>query len=280
MPDHTRAAATRAVAAAVPALAAAILPLVFAATAHAEQDQYQDAINTERPSFVDSPDAVGKGRFQIEAGVQQERDDTPRGRDRTITTPVLLRIGTGDRWEVLVETDGRVIAHGHDETGRGTTEAGYADTAVGAKWVMRDQAGLIPAVGWIGELALDTGSDAFRGNGVRPSLRMVTEWKLPHDFSVGMMPGLVLDRDERGGHFASGLFGIVLNRSFGERLKTFVEFAAPQIARADNGGTQLSYDAGVAWLLSRDWQIDTALFKGANDNTPDLTWTVGLSGRF
>ena len=136
MPDNTRSAVARAAAAA----AVAILPFAFVATVHAEQDpnQDQDTINTERPSFVDSPDAVGKGRFQIEAGVQQERNNTPRGRDRTITTPVLLRIGTGDRWEVLVETDGRVIAHGHDETGRGTTEAGYADTSVGAKWVMRD----------------------------------------------------------------------------------------------------------------------------------------------
>jgi len=32
--------------------------------------------------------------------------------------------------------------------------------------------------------------------------------------------------------------------------------------------------------LSNNWQIDAALARGLNKNTPDLAWTVGLSARF
>jgi hypothetical protein len=109
---------------------------------------------------------------------------------------------------------------------------------------------------------------------------MVAEWQLPNDLSVDVMPGITYDKTEDGRRFFSGIFGIVLGKSWNDRFRTFIELAAPQIAHARYGGSNVTYDVGAAYLLSRNWQIDVALQEAANRNTPDHTWSIGLSTRF
>src|SRR4029079_9981275 len=46
-----------------------------------------DAISTDRPEVVESSDVVGRGRVQIETGVQSERDVDGGTTTRTRTTP-------------------------------------------------------------------------------------------------------------------------------------------------------------------------------------------------
>jgi hypothetical protein len=45
---------------------------------------------------------------------------------------------------------------------------------------------------------LPSGSRALRGEGVRPSLRVSAEWDLPADLSLGVMPGIAVDRNAQG----------------------------------------------------------------------------------
>jgi hypothetical protein len=127
---------------------------------------------------------------------------------------------------------------------------------------------------------LDSGSTAFRGNDLRPSLRIVAEWNLPAGLSLGVMPGLSFDKDQNGNRNWNGIFATVLGKSLSEQTRVFVEIALPQIARSQHGGTVATLDIGMAYLLSPKWQIDTALYKGLNKNTADLTWTAGLSSKF
>ena len=71
-----------------------------------------------------------------------------------------------------------------------------------------------------------------------------------------------------------------IGRSWSENFRTFVEISGQRIASSRNGGSTVTYDAGAAYLLSNDVQIDSAFSWGANKNTPDFAWTVGLSVRF
>jgi len=123
---------------------------------------------------------------------------------------------------------------------------------------------------------LDSGSRAFRGQGVRPSLRVVGEWELPADYSLGVMPGVGVERDDSG-RYRYGILGVVLGKSFNERLRGFVEVAMPQIARSAHGGTQATFDTGVAYLLSDTVQVDAMFSRGLNSRTPDTAFTVGFS---
>lgn len=256
---------------------AGLLYLV-ASLAHAAQS---DVIVTDRPDFVESSAVVGHARFQVETGIVVERNRVDGSKERTITTPTLLRIGAGQDWELRLETDGRTVFRTEQiATGAKQTLRGYSDLSVGVKWHATDGSGSAPSMALLGHVEVDSGTAPFRGNGLRPSLRVVAEWELPNDLSLGLMPGLVYDRSDQGERFVGAIFGIVLGKTWSDRFRTFVEIAAPQIARARDGGTIATLDVGAAYLLSNRWQIDTALSQGLNKNTADLAWGFGLSAKF
>ena len=233
-----------------------------------------DTISSDRPDVVESSQVVGKGRLQLETSLQWERDRADGVTARTLTTPTLLRIGLGETTELRFETDGRTIEHAG-----GATAAGYADTSVGIKWHTADQDGAAPSLGWLLHADLPSGSAALRGTGVRPSLRVAAEWELANGFEFGIMPGVGTDNDERGARRGYGILAATLGHDITERLRGFVEVAAPRIARADRGGTQAVVDAGVTWLLTNDIQLDAAVTRGLNRRSADLGIGLGLSVR-
>lgn len=269
------AAASAARARAAPAAALAALWL----TAGAAWAQDEDVIATDRPDFVESSNVVGAGRFQIEAGLSFERDRSEGLRTRGFTTPTLLRLGVHDAWELRLESDGRSVLKTQERGAGPDTQRGYADLSLGLKWHMQDEAGWRPSVGWLLHADLDSGSAAFRGEGVRPSLRVVAEWSLPGDYSLGVMPGIGLERTA-GERHAAAIFGLVLGKAFTERWRGFVEVAAERIARGKHGGSVVTHDVGTAFLVTRSLQIDAAMQIGANRNTADFGGGVGLSVKF
>lgn len=245
--------------------------------AHAADD---DTINPDRPDVAESSQVVGKGRVQLETGLNWDRQRDPDAHVRTLTTPTMLRIGLSRTVELSVSTDGRTIAHASDPaTGAHTVGADWADLAVGAKWHVADQDGAKPSLGVIATLLLPTGSSALRGAGFRPTLAVPAEWDLGHDWSLAVMPGIGRDSDDAGSRYTYGVLAAAVTRAFGERLRGFAEVATPQIARAAHGGTQLQADAGVSWLVNKDCQLDAMVVRGLHRNTPELSLAVGISVR-
>jgi hypothetical protein len=250
----------------------------FSTSAYSEEG----AIATDRPDFVESSSVVGKGRFQIETGFALEHNRDGDIQTHTRTTPTLLRIGAGETWELRLETDGHSqITTANRVLASREHISGTNDVSIGAKWHMKDedQAGC-PAIAWLLHADLDTGSAELRGNGIRPSLRMVAEWELPHDMSLGIMPGVVVDKADDGRHFTAGIAAITVGKSWTDSFRTFVELAGQQLTSGRNGGSQLTYDAGATYLITKDVQADLSMSWGANRHTPDFQWGMGLSMRF
>lgn len=168
-----------------------------------------EGIGTDRPDFVESSQVVGPGRFQVEWGFARERSDDASGaRLRIDSTPTLLRLGVSDTLELRIETDGYQRSRSEASAPlRVTRERGVADTSLGVKWHMQDgdQATGRPAIAWLLHVDVDTGSAAFRGSGLRPSLRVVGEWELADELSVGAMGGFAVDRNPDSGRFAAGI---------------------------------------------------------------------------
>jgi hypothetical protein len=259
-----------------PYAAAAALLLAGAAWA-------DDTISTDRPDFVESSDVVGRGRFQIETGFQSERANIDGVKTRTRTTPTLLRVGVSDTLELRAETDGFAWGSAQDPSTGATEHArGFSDWSLGAKWHMQDgddEKGT-PSIAWLLHADLDTGSPAFRGRGVRPSLRLAAEWELPQDFSVGVMPGLVADQTTDGRHFTSGILAVTAGKAWTPQWRTFIEIAGQQLAARRYGGSVVTFDAGATYLVTHSVQLDVAVSRGLNDTSPDFVWGVGLSARF
>jgi hypothetical protein len=109
---------------------------------------------------------------------------------------------------------------------------------------------------------------------------MVAEWELPDDCSLGLMPGLFVERNALGKRYAGGIFAVVAGKSFTDDARGFVELSGRQLASRKNGGNGVSVDAGLAYLVTPSVQIDTAVSRGLTRNTPDFSWTAGLSIRY
>lgn len=256
-------------------LLAPFLPLAVSA---AEPD---DTISTDRPDFVDASDVVGKGRFQIETSFAGDRDNSGGVKTRNYATPTLLRYGVSEDWEVRLGSDGRRRSVSDDPAaGLYSRVDGYGDLALSVKGHLVDANGMLPSLSLGLQWDLDTGSAPFRATGKGASLRLGAEWELPGDLTLGVMPGLASQNNADGRRYTSALFGVVLEKHWSDRFSTFVEYAAPTIARSRDGGSVTTFDIGAAWLLKPLIQLDVALMRGLNRNTPDWSWTLGLSLKF
>ncbi len=239
-----------------------------------------DAINPDRPDFVDSSEVVGRGVVQVETGLAGERSKDGGVRERSIGTPTLVRVGVGETLEIRLATDGYTSTRtDFPAPTPGERQHGMGDSAIGMKWHMADAHGAAPSLGIVASADLPSGATALRGHGVRPSLHLAAEWDLPDDVSLGVMPGIGWQSRDDGARYLSGVFGVVLDQQWNARWHGFAELSSQQIARGRNGGSQASFDVGAAYLISSDCQVDTAFSRGLNHRTPDVSWTVGLSFR-
>ncbi|MEO6276902.1 transporter [Roseateles sp.] len=243
---------------------ALLLLLTACVAAHADE-----AISPDRPDFTNGPDVMAAGRFQVEASGAWQRD----GRTRLRSTPVLWRLGIGHDLELRLDSDGALRQRGPDASGRG-------DLGVGFKWQMQDGDESKPGLGWLFEMKTPTGSGPFKGHGLRPALSFLAQWELPADLSLGTMAGLVTDRNDADQRYTAAVLSTSLGIPLGEKLHGFAEIAGQQLASARNGGKVVTAGTGLAWQLTDDAQLDTAVFRGLNRSTPDWAWTVGLSLRF
>ena len=241
-----------------------------------------EPIDTDGPDFVESSEVVGKGRFQFEADWSSERNRRDPAHRTTLSTPTLLKLGVTATVELRLETAGWMRVTTSPVGAASSVETGTGDTAFGAKWHTqdRDAAAGTPAVSWILHFEAPTGSDGFKGHGIRPSLRSVITWDLPHDLALGLMPGLKYDATPDGHRLVSGIFGAVLNKRWTETLRTFVESSSPQIARSRDGGVLMLWDVGAAYLITNDWQIGLRAGFSANRNTSNSQLLFELAGRF
>lgn len=240
-----------------------------------------EPIETDGPDFVESTEVVGKGRFQFETDFALERDRRNDETTRTFSTPTLLRMGVSDTIELRLANDFHSRQTTSSAAGN-TTESGRGDVTLGLKWKSHDadkKAGT-PDVAWILHFDTPSGSEAFRGRGVRPSLRGVFGWELRDDYSFGLMPGLAYESRADGHRYVSGILGAVIGKQFTDRFRMFVETATAQLAKSENGGIVSTINVGWAYLLSDDWQIGGRVQFAANRNSPSNTLVFEIAGRF
>jgi len=233
-----------------------------------------DTISTDRPDFVESSDVVGAGRFQVETGMTADRTTRDGVTVRTLTTPTLFRLGVGETTELRLETDGWTR-----ERVDGATTHGWSDLSFGLKWHMQDGKDATPGIAWLLHVDTATGSKAFRGEGLRPSLRAAIEWDLPDEFSLGVMPGVYVDRVD-GKRFAGGILAATLGKEWSPRWHSFLELAGQQLASKRHGGSVVTLDAGLAFAATPTLQLDIEASHGLTDAAPDLEAGVGVSIKF
>ena len=251
-------------------------------TSAQKADTQPDFINPDRPGIADGSNVIGRHRFQIELGVQQEFRKDSGVSTRTTFIPTLLRFGIDNRWEARIEGNNFTFLRTSDPTAGVSKTAGLAPLSFGFKYHFQDQPGprKRPSLGTIFRLFPASGSGGFSSNHTTGDLRLVADWAMSDQWSLNPNIGLGLYEDGNGRTFTTGLSALTLNYNPTPRINPFLDMGllAPE---QRNGRSSLIFDGGIAFLTSRNVQLDLSYGTGALGRTsPHPFWSAGVSARF
>jgi hypothetical protein len=254
-------------------LSGAAFVLTLAASAVAQTDP---PFVVERPSFSTPPDVVGRGFWQIEAGVAWERDAALDGPSRTTWTLPngIVRLGVSRRLELRFATTGLVSTRE-----RGTRDTAATDIELGVKYQVASQAGHGVDLSLVPMVSLPTGGAGSSRN-ADPSviltanramgaagLNLNVKWSAPSVGDDASSRARVLD------------WSAVLAFPVRGAWSAFVEGVATDVDTADVP-TQWIGNAGLGRQVGANLLLDVYGGVGLNDAAPDWTIGAGLGWRF
>lgn len=219
--------------------------------------QEADLINPDRPGIADGSATVKRGVFQIELGAELDDDSG----SHTLSTPLLLRYGITDALELRAETAG----YGRLSEG-GRTVDGLNPTSIGMKVHFHDT----PSLGVIARFFPASGSGAFHDDNPSGDLRLAADINLGEKWAIN--PNIGVSSQNDGHRTTTGLAALTVQRNLSEKANVFVDGAIDP--------SSLVLDAGAAWILGRDTQLDVSVGWGAHGDAPKVFWSAGISRRF
>lgn len=241
-------------------------------------ERFADALITDRPDAAEASQTVGKNRFQVETSFAYGHDRDAGVATHTYGFPTLLRFGMIDPLEIRLE--GELVSI-QTQTGA-STERGLPDIAVGLKFHTLENRGWVPSLGFLAHVVLPTGRDAFSSHAVEPIAKVLADWELPANFSLGTNVGADLPaRDAAGDKYLRFLYATAVNHPtpfLREQLRVFVELTGAVPLR-DGKAMEHTFDTGLALLATPDIQLDTFIRVGLTDAAPGFQTGVGFSWR-
>lgn len=241
--------------------------MLMAAPVLAQQDPKEAPINTERPSFTNSPDALEFHRIQLETGITTSWSAGVRAWDGP---EALLRYGFHPSWEVQIGIPNFLSF----QDGSGTS-SGFGDTTVTVKhqWT-KDGAAIDFGTSFY--TSAPTGKNGFSSGAWDGGMLFLAQGDLGHNWGLGTM--LQVDQSTQDGvknqqALLSACFSLQVN----DRLQPFFEVAA-QVQRY--GGQEAFFQTGLTYRTdaNHQWDIHGAVRLDSNQSFTNVG--IGYSVRF
>lgn len=232
-------------------------------------------IETDRPGNGNAATVVPRWRPQIETSMTYAFDAADTDDSHQVSFPTAFRLGVLPFLELRASTSILGVDFGADANVVNPT-----DTSVGTKVQALENQGWTPDLGVVIDVFLPSGRGAFTAGAVVPDARVAASWALPLRFRLLINAGADVPEDVEG-RFAR--FVYVTNLTYAlpvleRRLSFFVE-AFGRIPRAGRDPV-VQIDAGAAFLLGTNWQLDMFIQRAFTAESPSFQCSVGLSMRF
>lgn len=236
-----------------------VLPLLVISSGAFAQSSGEDLITTDRPGIANGSALKRPGEIQIETAYQGQRVSG----DRNVIVPFLLRFGTTERFEARLETSSFITVQ--DGT------AGYAPHSLGAKYGLGQNRAII------GRVFVPSGGGGFGSNRFQGDLLYATDIALRQGYGLTVNVGGAF-YDSGSAMYGTGLAALTLSYGSNARTSFFVDGGFQ--TSEGTGRTALTLDAGVAYIVGRDVQLDLSVGNGVTGfTTPHPFVATGISYR-
>jgi hypothetical protein len=237
----------------------------------------QDEMVTDRPDQSESTAVVGRHVFQLETGVDFSRDESPAGNQEDLALGgSLLRWGFSDRLEFRFAFT--AYSRSTFETADFESRAsGLYDPELGFKVRLRDGDGYSPALAILASTTLPVGDDELTSDEFDPTVRLAADHELSDTMGLGWNVGYSRESDGEGGEEGYAIYsaslGVDVDDTWGVYYELFGHIAL------DEDDDNHSFDTGITYMASDNFQIDLYAGVGINGEAPDTFIGLGVSWR-
>ncbi|HYX07292.1 MAG TPA: transporter [Bacteroidales bacterium] len=225
---------------------------------------------TDRPTQTESPYTIPKGFLQIEGGFLYEYDNLPVGNTQLFNfSNTVLRFGISDRAEIRAGVNYLkfIPVSQQDEIGLGPLQ-------IGSKFRIGEEKGFIPEISLDVTLGLPfTGDQIFKPDYFAPSFLFAFQHTLSPKISLGYNLGASWDGVNP---WATGIYSLSCGYSISNKVNVFGELYG---SVPEKGDAWHQFDAGMSWLIMRNFQVDVSAGTALNAAAPDYFVATGLSVR-
>jgi hypothetical protein len=233
-----------------------------------------DDIDTNRPSFMDSPLVVPKGSAQFENGVLYQHFQ--HGQTTVDMPETEVRLGVTKNVEFQAFVPDYELFHQQSSARTNQISAdrdGVSDIQEAGFKVQLPSRFKTVNVALIGGVTIPTGRSLISSKGVEPVLRMPWTKQLSKNWSAGGMQSLLVvdaGRDTQWQNFW------LISRAIGSRTSLFAEYAG--FYTHHNVWTNIAH-FGAVRKLNKNSQIDMQWGTGMNRSAPAAFVGAGYSFR-
>ena len=227
-------------------------------------------IEPDRPDVTNGTNIVDTGLLQVEAGVQHVR----MGTQRSVGTPLTLRVGLLEWLEARISTDG--FLH---QTDTSSSVSGAGNMQLGAKLRLFADPGGVPVLSILPTVTFPVAS-VSKGLGSGDydfTLAVLTGTDLKKTSHVDFNYGIgTIGAGEGRAHFLQHLVSVSVSHSLTEQFSPYIE--GYWFSKQDpDGGQVFTVDAGAIQAFTARWAVDGGVSVGLTNAAPDLSVFAGVS---
>jgi hypothetical protein len=238
---------------------------------------------TDRPTQSTSPCTVDKGHVQLESDLFNATYDRSGGQvvDTYLATDPTLKYGLDDNTDVEAQISPYEIVRTHTPGGDTQQLSGVSDLVLRLKHNLTDNRSEGWGVALDPFLQLPTGRSGIGDGGVEGGLLVPFQTNVTKTVTFGGTPEIDVRRNMTGG----GVHTVEVEvANFGIQLPANLTFS-PEIYVAEDQDpagavTRCSGDVSLAWMATKDLQLDVGANIGLNPQTPAVQAYFGVSHRF
>jgi len=248
--------------------------LVFPIFSHAQEEETQGALVTDRPDATEASSTVGKGILQIETGGIYEsfKENNLKTEAYTFNT-TLVRYGILDNMELRLGwsfTEGRAKFNGNTLN---NVTSGLSPLLLGVKIDIAEENGAMPEIALIGHVfPLFSASKDYRPESTGIDFRFSLSHTLSEKSSIGYnIGGQWGDDSAEAAAVYTVAYGYSITEDFGFYAELYGDL--PEDSSANH-----YWDAGLTYLVNNDLQLDMYVGTSITEGQ-DLLFGLGASFR-